>query len=372
MRDDGSNYRQTGRAPTASSAAVAHAKPPSRPTVASIPSRFETVLQPAAAVSEPRAFGSTRYRFDAHSTPDAPGPGTYHLAHEFERQSTSYSQRGFGNGFVSKARRSIEPYGKPQAPAPGTYNLDASLQIERQRRFAQPSAGFAPRLVDVPDKEPGPGPGQYNPLVTQTVEYLKRLQMPSCAFRSGTQRFRAPAVAVNPGPGQYEAPSSLRSAHGLSAAFRPPTRVAPPAAQSLDAEALARISPTAGDERRRASSAPGPGAYHIDRGIAHNTQLVDPRPSSMFRPSKTDRFGHMTRPVREPEEAPGPGSYYPQPVGEVGRRYRHLVRSSAFVSNSRRGQSLEAASGKVPAPTDYKPRLPAHRSFHLNTTGAWV
>jgi len=91
------NLRQTGLKPRGH---VVRGAATFVSTPATIPSKFETTLM--RDVQESKGFGSTSFRFEAAPVTEIPGPGAYYKPKAFEKQSDSFSKRGYGS-FASKA-----------------------------------------------------------------------------------------------------------------------------------------------------------------------------------------------------------------------------------------------------------------------------
>ena len=72
-------------------------------SVASIPSKFETILHEGGR--EKNAFWCRTHRF-TYSDNEMPGAGQYHKPTNPEREAPSYSQKGY-TGMVSKSARFV-------------------------------------------------------------------------------------------------------------------------------------------------------------------------------------------------------------------------------------------------------------------------
>ncbi len=87
--------------------------------IGSIPSKYETILHPQNNFDR-SGFGSNAFRF-GYNYNENPGPGHYPGVHtSLKVDSKSFSEKGYGNGFVSKNQRCIIINYHPfQVPGPG-------------------------------------------------------------------------------------------------------------------------------------------------------------------------------------------------------------------------------------------------------------
>ena len=137
------SYRQKGTVAAGQvlkgSVATAYAKH----TVASMPSKFETVVYKQNG--ENKGFGSKAIRFQVPE-PEDPGPGAYtnkHIMNPFLRRSESHSKKGFGNGFLSKVDRfELFNYLEYQKPGPASYQPAANQTPNTKQSQSRPLSVF--------------------------------------------------------------------------------------------------------------------------------------------------------------------------------------------------------------------------------------
>ena len=370
-------------------------------TGASIPSKFETTLNPNAR--ERKGFGGQAPRFSDEAVVDQPGPGYYasNTGTSLLKKSDSISKKGYGNlasqterfpiySTVGGTRLSI-------TPGPGAYvatGHPSGASEMRTSSFAGPVSTFskyggAGRRLDTanPFLATMPGPGSYAPEVSSTKG--SRIVAGKAAFHSGTQRMATPASSRNKatvGPGSYQLPSAFggsgqSQARGLpTAAFRSTTDRNAAGTKIVDSLSMGEMSGATPWERggvsdfRAVEVRPGPGHYAPAPDV---TAGHHPRTSGNFRTGNVDRFGVPLVPLRvNVVENPGPGSYNPPAQIQDKRKDPAIVRSvssSFFMSNEARDKWNEtsAATANVD-PSKYKPARVGKKSFHLNVKGSWV
>eukprot|EP00899_Mesostigma_viride_P025378 jgi/Mesvir1/6024/Mv00769-RA.1 len=313
-------------------------KTPGAPFVTStIPARFEAVPNPTAVESEKKkAFASTAPRFASKTlAPEHmlanPGPGSYSSASSFVTENESFSKKGYGSGFVSKADRfSRANSGRRPGPGPGAYDSPQAaafpLRAAGSQVAAPPSSAFAPpaavappHAVAVPRRH-GPGPGEYSPMKPAPGQG----NVAKASFRSGVDRqveiFRPKDT---PAPGDYQYPTGIGSGTGgASSVFRSTTTahhdhvdrnvgpvLPPPGAPGVDPVTYAKeyLSP---ELSARAKTGPGPGAYFdpSDRSIA----IKDPRKMSSMFSTGSSRFMRRTDATTANYPDLGPATYEPK------------------------------------------------------------
>jgi hypothetical protein len=192
-------------------------------------------------------------------------------------------------------------------PAPGAYSLPGGESSAKYRSEPRFSFGGGSRfgLAQSPAKQM-PGPGAYNPK-DPTLSMT-----PKVGFGSGARAKVALVSQHNPGPGAYEARSSLGHGRMFTAGGRHPvnhsrSRSQPgPGAYSPSLRSVKEASPMCGFGTAvrgdvpgaRSGQAPGPGSYEMQsfRGTGSGA----PKYSTSSRHRLIDLNSYVT---------PGPGSY---------------------------------------------------------------
>jgi len=365
-------------------------------SVASIPSKFETILHEGGR--ENNAFWGRTHRF-TYTDNEMPGAGQYFKAQNPERIAPSYSKKGY-TGMVSKSSRFV-PLRRATAPPPGTYDPTGGFKAITDKRdysVVNYTSMFAKPIV-APDYIKGrrnqevvePGPGAYN---VQGALLASNKQGKKLPFGTSTTRFKAKHAAGDleeyagpPPPGAYDPESmnkitgALQSLHTHvpSAAFNSRTgRKYDELRKSQDESLWAlkphpSMGPSLGiqvDIRSTSPSKalqPGPGYY--EPYIADQLLTLDKiRHSSMFSRTNQDRFGRPLEKKSEPFVVPGPGTY------KTGSKQvaKAQASMSSFVSTADRNIVGEPAVKGQPGPAYYNPAIPNKKSFHLNAIGRWV
>eukprot|EP01062_Namystynia_karyoxenos_P030833 TRINITY_DN22941_c0_g1_i1.p1 TRINITY_DN22941_c0_g1~~TRINITY_DN22941_c0_g1_i1.p1 ORF type:complete len:440 (+),score=100.07 TRINITY_DN22941_c0_g1_i1:78-1322(+) len=400
--------RSAGKAPLAGRLRIGQIVSVGPHAKASIPSRFETILN--TGPRERDAFGSRVGRFE-DSGNDLPGPGTYKKPRTLMHHTPSQSKKGTGT-FASGSKITAE---QPRAlfisPGPGAYQRPPGPGDPIEMPTGNPSPAFArpvpKRAIAVPPanlKPPRPGPGDYElPAPGERVNFSRAGQ--TAVFGSKTHRDDKVIVRLDaPGPGEYVAASehlavgaAAREPKVESAVFRSSTNrdgqsMNPRPPQLLDLGELAKTlppPPLAGPDLFQVHRTASPrhpqkatDLLRVDRTPSPPPVTVAdeilarkrrPKPSSVFAPTVLDRFGRPTvRYVPEDVDPPGPGHYGPEQVAEVRKA---LISSSWAMSGIERFEPPLREKWKPPGPAFYEPGLPPERaksSFHMNTKGVWV
>uniref|UniRef100_A0A7S0VJH7 Sperm-tail PG-rich repeat-containing protein 2 n=1 Tax=Hemiselmis tepida TaxID=464990 RepID=A0A7S0VJH7_9CRYP len=382
-------------------------------SVASIPSKFETVLHEGGR--ERDGFWNRTHRF-TYTDNELPGPGTYIAPGPAEHQATSYSKKGY-TGMVSKSSRFQKPR-RAAAPPPGSYDPDRGFRYLTEKANVSAvaaSSSFSKPIV--PDevkllrrnRAPAPGPGQYE-VSGQRKPYSAPQAGKQAPFLSGTERwgtkirvkrrdgtFAGEDPGETPEGGQEDAPSSpdLSRITGAfsavlnnkvpSAAFKSKTgrKFEREKAAEVTLTDLLKPHPSQGPSLgihvdikpgvvKPALHVPGPGAYdpHLSEQLLTLERL---RHSSMFSRTTLDRFGRPIQPKTNHPVVPGPGAYDPVPTGGGGwaDAVRYEASMAPFVSGTDRGVD-GVRKGVAPGPAYYNPSLPGKKSFHLNVQRRWL
>ena len=181
-------------------------------SVASIPSKFETILHEGGR--ENNAFWNRTHRF-TYTDNEMPGAGQYFKAQNPERIAPSYSKKGY-TGMISKSSRFV-PMRRATAPPPGTYDPTGGFKAITDKRdysVVNYTSMFAKPIV-APDYIKGrrnqeivePGPGTYNVHGELRSSVKNGKKMP---FSTSSTRFRhhiagdVDGYAGPPAPGAYD------------------------------------------------------------------------------------------------------------------------------------------------------------------------
>ena len=319
---------------------------------------------------------------------DLPGPGKYHLATSLLRGVESLSKKGYGSGFVSRAKR-LGPAGETASaaagsPGPGSY--DPRLKAAPRRELAH-SVAFSRRSQDLGPPHPprvenraSPGPGEYQGGKKVVAGQPARAH---AVFKSSTDRFKEGGNGdLKAAPGRYSLPdafsgiqeaqytafkdSSKRTGRTPQKRPRGAGGLVAAATQGLASGELARLR----EEGEDAAPDVGPGSYTLAQQDMSVRLAIRPgKESSMFGRTRTDRFGvPVDRDPTAKDTAPRPGTYT-----LPGALHDAQTAVSAFASATVRGEGgAHAEWQKPPGPCFYKPRLPDKKSFHLNLKRMWV
>ena len=172
------------------------------------------------------AFTSTSERFNTYfieaTDPENPGPGTYNFKSTFSTAGkTSFSSKGFGNGFLSKEGRFINDsqlYYEKYKPGPGEYNNNKnSLVNEVKNSLIGKSLYNKKENKSLKNKEVRPDPFSYEPKKINSESYNYE-----SVFKGNDKRFKI-KFNSNPGPGTYNSfTENFKSDKGESFMFRQP------------------------------------------------------------------------------------------------------------------------------------------------------
>ncbi|TMW64345.1 hypothetical protein Poli38472_012967 [Pythium oligandrum] len=358
------NYRQVGTRTGGAviRGAVVRRQPPPDPStrVASIPSKYETLLH--RDPNERDAFGNRTQRFHA-SENDQPGPGSYYKPPSMVRTTTdsgSVSRLGYSTGFVSKSKRFSDRV-RDVAPGPGQYqDTRVDRKFQNKKHGTSCFASTARSSNNDPFLSPSvtvPGPGEYN--VSHTSSAIAR-NIARSAFTSKTARGFAPKLDV-PAPGQYENPIEL--AQSIRGGNHSPQSVFKSTAKRLDSPIESLWTP-------------GPGAYNAEDAetALRYDWIARAHTSAVFQKGNADRFGRV--PTKRATEADvGPGSYNPgSPVSQEAGKPSQALASSTFRSSTSRGTlpGGQTQPRDVPGPAFYHPSSPDKRSHILNSNKKWL
>eukprot|EP01083_Nonionella_stella_P005902 17043_1 len=367
------SYRQVG---TSNLRGTIQKGPPRRSHFAppSIPAKFETHLNRDGTRGAHDGFSSRTERFGLNQIHPMPGPGYYDCQAAGDPES-SFSQKGFGVGFVSKNRRfGARPLNPLSSlPGPGSYETRAQSATELPRSFNHlgGTAAFHAPLRDVGPAEAHlvrPGPGDYSPV---TPRYVQRCSAGTSPFRSRATRFQSLSLEgeVQSGDEEDEEHALRRSiAQNIFEEVRRRREVR----GTSSFNSRSHRGESVGERKR--SALPGPGAYEAEKLSSKGRRALK---SSMFLSSGRDGWGvsnssHRTRERLQKKQLnlPGPGSYYNSKYDPGSKHSSYTFRSSApRIEYTSRQHTRSLA----PGPAFYKGD-PSHdrSSFHINVHHKWV
>jgi len=358
------NFRQAGRLPQGKLLRGFIQDPINKTTSASIPYKFETILYKN---TNPKGFGASAQKL-VRSEDLGPGPGSYDSETTLSTtNTTSYSKKGYGNGFASETARLLYRGFVNTGPGPGAYNpLDKPFRVTHISHESK-------RSDTTPKLQPGssdlPGPGFYNPDINKTSGVLNS-RVVNSIFKSNTGRYRMTGNS-NPPPGTYEVQGDLvekkpyKHYLGSSNFMLPTTKKA--SQETKNKEAVDQIL---GVENPVTKDVPGPGHYfdaEKDDEIVLFNQKIKAKNSSTFMVGNATRFGEVIKRKVKRFDYPGPGTYL-----EVfdQNQEKTLVSGAVFMSETARKPFRETKT--FIGPMKYNPELLPKKSYHLNINKNWV
>ncbi|TPX64668.1 hypothetical protein SpCBS45565_g05692 [Spizellomyces sp. 'palustris'] len=352
----------------------------------SIPTKFQTFHFDDR---EEKGFNSTAPRFNKRLD-ELPGPGYYRSKPNEELGvGGSFSQKGYGVGFISKSKRFHKPptdletslpiHGNPTKYNPREPTYSHSVTHNPSPAFRSPIVPPPPSSAIMPSwgarfDRPTPGPGYYAPERTP-----RRAQAgPGAGDGGGAEEAGARSAFVS---------RSKRSAIN-EAGSMPGKDAPPPGAYVVQEETIAKHVPAAvaafkatarpNLTSKQTVNNPGPGAYnlqpppdqssHIRRrpGPPLSIAPIPPRPA-------TPLSNHVSIPGSNvpPIANPGPGRYDLAAAADIILRKAPSL-NAAFVSSSPRF-GTDPDGRNRPGPGFYKPIDAGRmRSFHLNLESRWT
>jgi hypothetical protein len=346
---------------------------------ASIPARFETVLNHDAR--ESNGFGRRTFRFD-EPVNDLPGPGAYGRSRAITNKSQlhlSTSTKGSA-AFASSTKAGSKLPTGAYTPGPAAYDPQKPVKgVPSVTKSATgPSPAFKPptekRLLRVTAVvKDVPGPGAYRPEDAATAK-------PGGRFTTLAPREVGPMTkpAMEPGPGEYLPETALNPIAASASHVRPAPRAMTSPAGDMKAKAEARPGlPPAMDSDALAGPLPAvvreAARERKERDLQHKVagalKPVEPKPtpkSAAFADTCLDRFGKPTvRYTAGDDGNLGPGCY------ETEKRPRRMLISSSWaLSAVERGGQKERYA--VPGPAYYAPPAqPKKSSHHMLSDGYW-
>jgi hypothetical protein len=328
-------------------------------TLGSIPSKYETVLHPLR--EKRKGFGINAMRFSTEYN-DNPGPGSYidcEMLATVKLNSDSFSQKGYGNGFISQTKRfKIENYHPYQTPGPGKY--EEKSQILKTDMSSNPNVPKLTRQFKSttvlnkkkePLKNPGPGAYEYSKVLANEVNIIS-------SFKSTAQRFNQKSHDI-PGPDHY-----LTDLEGVKR-------------QLKESSSMSNFKQPTGSKRVKVNlydpfsnpsaetNIPGPGGYDIAHfSIQHE---IDEKKKVG---KSSNMFCLPLKPQKHPKNLPGPGQYKVEETIGFGKTSQQVGHSSDFKSASKRTNSHLS---KNPGPAYYpaKPQISV-QTHNANPTTKWI
>lgn len=358
------NFRQAGRQPQGKLLRGFIQDPINKTTSASIPYKFETILYKN---TNPRGFGASAQKL-IKSEDLGPGPGSYDSDIAFSKTSTSFSKKGYGNGFVSETNRLLYRGYVNTGPGPGAYNpAEQPFKVTHVPHDGKKGAfDTAPKLQ--PMTSDIPGPGFYDPNIGKTSGVLNS-RIVNSIFKSNTGRYRMSANS-NPPPGAYEVQGTLvekksfKHYLGSSNFMLPTTKKTNPETKNKETanQMLGVEEPT--------KDVPGPGHYfdaEKDDEIVLFNQKIKQKNSAPFMAGNATRFGEVIKRKVKRFDYPGPGTYLD--IFDHSQE-KTLVSGAVFMSETARKPFRETKT--FIGPMKYNPELLPKKSYHLNINKNWV
>lgn len=344
--------------------------PPSpivRRSVASIPSRFDTIL---TRPPELDGFNRRGDRFD-NRVSDVPGPGSYGSLPSPIVRTTSVSSKGFCI-YSSAPRITDIPLDKKLLPGPGDYNLPTMTLDPRK---CKPSPAWEAWKRETKTRgeyafgaKEGPGPGEYEAMEVRSTPRRYRKKA-TAAFASHTRRdsfLVHPEVLKNPNFTEYHPERADKLVEKQQNLF------------------VASFKSKGERFSSYATDVPGPLTYEEVREGA-----LSKKGGASFG-AIGDRFkpGQSFIPL---STTPGPSAYAPEitcsaldriktaPLSRRNGRWdMEIARIAAGPGSSMkspvpRGEMISRDKAELPGPAEYFPQVPrARSSHHLNASLSFV
>lgn len=343
---------------------------------ASIPSRFETVLNHDA--HESNGFGRRTYRFD-EPVNDLPGPGAYGKSRTVLNKSQvqlSYSKKGSA-AFASESTSA--PIGNFRTPGPADYSPVTAKDVQKVTSKASSAAFSAPTAKRLLRVKPGPvgapGPGAYRP------EDAARATLPAptggmTSFAPRDVATASPPKSSLPGPGEFDI---VTATSGFANAAKKNTNrtkhhAVPAEETRAKAQALASLPASLEQDRnvlptvlRDVATERREQEQNVLLAPAFKPAPAKPKPrSAVFADTSLDRFGKPTvRYTAHDDAGLGPGAYEPEQKPK-----RMLVSSSWALSGTSRSDQKPRYA--VPGPAFYSAPAQAKKvSHHMQSHDYW-
>lgn len=393
-----------------------------KPSAASIPSKFETILY--SGDTEVDGFASRVARFKPGND-DRPGAGEYHKQPSMVYNHDSISKKGYGNGFVSKTDRFfyVSKQGAPAYfPGPGAYKSTDYLTQKNQNNYnrAEITSNFQKKESAplVPPNREVPGPGEYMPDKLERKRRSRRERVP--VGHSQHRYNKDHGYGPQKGKINKRIESESNNSFGrVDTRFKSDETDVPPAgAYNPDGPPGAMWAtndhPSAsfksGSERNYMEKNlftvdnPGPAHYNPNEKEERSRTEEDAAGHCVFKKGQIDRFGRPLVRRKPLDNFPGPGTYEapegfgqnpydndqldvkrPPMTGNAKGGYTNATRkryggavpmpTTASISASLQHDNLALKNIRPPGPAYYKPDAVGNvkqRSFLLNMGQKWV
>ncbi|KAG1666286.1 hypothetical protein FOA52_004767 [Chlamydomonas sp. UWO 241] len=351
--------------------------------VASIPSKFETVLY--TGPREKKGFLVEERRFGEADT-EVPGPGQYKYAPSPIFTKESIGTQGYGS-LVSKTRRGTRT--RYTGPGPGMYEAPTLAErpdFNRSNTTAPFHSPVKPAKLDTGDDQL-PGPGAYRAEgATRTGQKLNwdGGRAYASSFKGTPHALALSAGKDSPPPNRYEFLDPWAANSPLNtASSRTPSRagLSSFAGRSVSSS-LGHVDPTIylldpkDVASRKPDTGPGPGSYESgEYGSVKSTiaKAVGRTGANFKEREYTDRFGApLAAVLHDPDEARAmlESKVITRSAGaprRLGSPTKGVV--SAFKSEmpSRSDYNAQDIVGRCPGPAFYSPKpKPGRTSHHMN------
>jgi len=287
---------------------------------------------------------------------EIPGPGSYHFTENknggslFNLKSSSFSKKGFGNGFLSVKER-FEKSLNSKNPGPGNYNIENKDKNDKNK--FQFTSCFMPLRGKIKTEKSIPGPGDYE------IKFETKQSCP--IFKS--ERFNSKTSDV-PSPTNYEIIYNKKSDFSkLSSKFIIP---------SLKHFKINLYDPfsTVFEENHNQI---GPG-YYKDDNFSIIKELEDKKKIhkefTKFPDSKnSDRF-ESVKFLKNALNIPGPGKYNLS-INHVFHSPKTLIESD-HLNDAKQQQNIINSFNRTPGPAYYKLNHLQTESKNVNPFNQWI
>jgi hypothetical protein len=355
-----------------------------RESLGTIPRKSENILF-KEHTNEKKGFLSQSERFSVRRGNESikfsyPGPGTYSLGNISNNDvsiykttctsiNPSFSSKGYGNGFISKAERFDDPreYYERFYPGPGEYkNTRTSVSdIQLKTNLRYKSLYNTNKVKSLKVSKDNPGPGDYNPIIPLLLKKENTdLEKQNSFFASKEKRFENVSKDIShlPGPGRYF--NNLEST-----SVRNPEKVS----KFFISEASKKVDPMEkflNISKVQKFKIPGPGEYNLRKEIidfskikTHMPPLINEEEKDIEKEKEREieRINIMQRVKREiynPYQSP----------------FENSKKGISSVFQSRSPKEKYLAINHIPGPAYYNPSIifTDKKSYNHNEERVWI